>query len=402
MLAMAGSTLTCGEQARTSSAVVSDSAGVRIVRYEEPLFELGTERSIDSIPIVTIGIGEGDADYELDEVVTAVRLDNGTIVIADRGRNQLLAYDGNGEFLRALGGPGEGPGEFGSIGWLQLVGADTLLVYDQEIRRVTAFTLDGGFAWSTQLPGAGFAWPGDFRSTDGTYVLAVAGNDVWDRIRAGTVLPGATARNRTYLTTFGANDRQIDTIGSFAGYEEAVVDREGRVATVYAPWGRNTAFALMPDGRIVVGTQENGELAIMDRRGKVEEVVRWTVADLVITDQHIEQFHDVMFQRIDDPAERQAAIDQLGDLPLPATRAAHGELMTDVHGLIWVSEAHLPLTPAREWSVIDLESGNLARVIMPSGFDLLWIGEDEVLGRTTDEMGVHRVEVRALRRSLAR
>lgn len=392
-----GCLLACAETPSTSPVSISDSAGIRIVTYQEPLVELGTEWSIDSIPTVTIGVAEGEAVYELDDVVTAVRLQRGTLVIADRGKGQLLAFDGDGRFLRALGGPGEGPGEFGSIGWLQRLGSDTLLVYDHDLRRVTAFTLEAGLAGTIALPGGGFAWPGSFRAADGTFILALTGGEVWDGIRTGAVLPGTTARNRTHFVRFSPDGQLIDTIGSFGGYEETVTERDGRVATMYAPWGRTTSFALTPDNRIVVGTQEIGELTVLDQDGQREEVVRWPVGDLTITAEHVEQFHDVMFQRFDDPAQKQAAIDQLGELPLPQSRAAYGELLTDTRGLVWVAEAHLPLTPAREWRIIDLQSGDVARVMMPAGFDLLWVGEDEVIGRTRDELGVQRVEVRGLR-----
>ena len=400
-LVAVGWTLACGDSPSTSPVTMADSAGIRIVAYRQPLFELGTEWTIDSIPTVTIGVAAGEADYELDDVVTAVRVRSGAIVVADRGRSQLLAFDGNGRFLRAMGGPGAEPGEFGSIGWLQLAGSDTLLVYDQDLRRVTAFTLETGIAGIVSVPGAGFAWPGDFRARNGTFILALTGSDVWDGIRAGNVLPGATARNRTHFVAFGADGALIDTLGSFAGYEEAVIDRDGNVATMYAPWGRNTSFSLLPDDRIVLGTQEVGELAVLDQHGQREVVVRWPVGDLAVTDDHVRQFHDVMFQRMDDPAQKQAAIDQLGELPLPDERAAYGELLTDARGLVWIAEGHLPLTAAREWRIVDLDSGDVGRVVLPPGFDLLWIGEDEVIGRTRDELGVQRVEVRALLRGRA-
>lgn len=389
----------CAGERRVEEVVVRDSAGIRIVAYQNPLFELGTEWSIDSIPTLTIGVAEGDAEYELDDVVNAVRLQNGALVIADRGKSQVIAFDGRGRFLRTLGGPGEGPGEFGSIGWLQLVGSDTLLIYDPDLRRVTALTLESGLAGFTALRGAGYAVPGNFRLSKGTFVLALAGNDVWDAIRRAAVLPGAAARNRTHFVTFSSDGLLTDTIGSFEGYEEAVTDRDG-IATMYPPWGRSTSYALTPDDRIVVGTQETGKLAVIDQHGLDNEVVRWPAGDLTITADYVDQFHDVMFQRIDDPAEKQAAIDQLGELPLPESRAVYGELLTDARGLVWVAEAHLPLTSAREWRAIDRESGDVARVIVPPNFDLLWIGEDEVIGRTRDDMGVQRVEVRALRRGV--
>jgi hypothetical protein len=155
----------------------------------------------------------------------------------------------------------------------------------------------------------------------------------------------------------------------------------------------------LPSDQIAVGTQTAGELQVFDRHGALVKLIRLPTDDLTITQRHVDEFYDVMFQRITDPTERQAAIDRLGELPLPSTRAAYGEILTDYRGLIWISEAHLPLRSARVWGVVDPSSTAVARVTLPRGFELLWIGERHVVGRSADDLGVQRIEVYGLDRS---
>jgi hypothetical protein len=41
----------------------------------------------------------------------------------------------------------------------------------------------------------------------------------------------------------------------------------------------------------------------------------------------------------------------------------------------------------------------VARITLPAGFELLWAGERHVVGQTTDDLGVRRIEVRSLNRA---
>lgn len=389
----------CTEGRSAGPAVVSDSAGIRVIAFRDGIFDTGTVWTVDSVPEVVIGVAEGETSYELHDVLGAARLGTGEVVVADRGRQELLAFSADGAFLSSLGSAGEGPGEFSTIGSLQLIPPDTLLVFDPDLRRANAFTLAEGFVGSVVVQTGGYAGPGTARRTDGTFILALVGSEVWNRIESNGIRPGTTARNSAHFATYDAAGELIDTIANLPGYEEAVVERDGSISTMYAPWGRNISWGLLPSDLMVTGTQEAGEVVLLDRDGDLHTIIRWPAGDLAIAQRHVDQFHDVMFQRIDDPGERRAAIDRLGELPLPPTRAAYGEILTDARGLIWISNAHLPLRHAREWRVIDSESATVARVTLPPAFELLWVGERHVVGRTTDELGVQRVEVRGLTRS---
>ena len=71
-----------------------------------------------------------------------LRLEDGTVVVADRGANELRLFDAAGGFIRSLGGPGEGPGEFQLLNEVWTRG-DTILVSDNIQSRISVFGRGG-------------------------------------------------------------------------------------------------------------------------------------------------------------------------------------------------------------------------------------------------------------------
>jgi hypothetical protein len=378
--------------------VVSDSAGIQITRLTRSPIASGVVWTVAPEPELDIGVREGEPPYELDRVVAARRLSDGSIVIANSGVKQLRLFSKEGRYIRTIGGEGEGPGEFQSMAWVQVLPADTLLVTDPDLRRVSAFTPDGVHQWTVTMQGTGYAWPGDSRLPDGTFVLVTETGDVWQRIQSGQTRAGQTDRNTSVMARYDSKGTLIDTIGRFPGYEEAILERQGRVATTYPPWGRLITHALGPD-RLYVGTQESSEVRAYLLDGLLAALVRWPAGDLSITDADLETFNAVQFELArDDSATRQAIVTRTRSLPLPPSRPAYGRIVVDHAGLLWISEAHVPIAAPRHWTVIEPGVGARARVDMPGHFDVYEIGLKYVLGRWTDEDGVQHVRLHELRR----
>jgi hypothetical protein len=110
-------------------------------------------------------------------------------------------------------------------------------VFDADLQRASVFTLTEGFVQTIPIRSGGYAWLGDIRLSDGTFVLALAGDEIWNQIRSSGVRPGTTARNDAHFTRYSPEGELIDTVASVPGYEEAIVEREGELSTMYAVWG---------------------------------------------------------------------------------------------------------------------------------------------------------------------
>ncbi len=75
----------CADNAPGTSALVRDSAVVRIVENSAPLWQPGDQWHLSGNPTVDIGAVDGDADQQLFQVMDAARLPDGRIVISSRG-----------------------------------------------------------------------------------------------------------------------------------------------------------------------------------------------------------------------------------------------------------------------------------------------------------------------------
>ena len=111
----------CADPAPQNTAVVRDSAGVRIVENSTPIWHEGEAWRLSPEPIVDIGGGDTEDD-QLFRVTGAARLSNGQIVIANGGSVELKFYASNGAHMFDAGGAGGGPGELQSVGWFQRLG----------------------------------------------------------------------------------------------------------------------------------------------------------------------------------------------------------------------------------------------------------------------------------------
>ena len=124
----------------------TDSAGIPIATAIEPLWGPGEGWTVEPEPLLEIGTVTGAPEYQLTDVVAAVRLSNGDIVVADRSAAELRGYDPAGNFRWRAGRSGEGPGEFRSLDFVGTAAGDSLVTYDGTLLRAQLFDPQGGLA----------------------------------------------------------------------------------------------------------------------------------------------------------------------------------------------------------------------------------------------------------------
>jgi len=105
---------------------------------------------LSETPVLSIGVVEGDEDYELDAATSSVRLSNGTIVVANTGSQELWFFDGEGQLITKSGGRGGGPGEFQYLRRVYRHSGDSVMAFDG-VRQVSVFDAMGIFAWSQRV-----------------------------------------------------------------------------------------------------------------------------------------------------------------------------------------------------------------------------------------------------------
>ena len=118
--------------------------------------------TLSDLPFLEIGVREGEEPYQLHRAQSSVLLGDGRIVVANAGSQELRFFDSEGLYLSAVGGDGEGPGEFRFPTRVRRAGQDSLLVWDQRLQRVSFFDLEGTYLGSERMaPTPEVMFPGD-------------------------------------------------------------------------------------------------------------------------------------------------------------------------------------------------------------------------------------------------
>lgn len=136
---------------------VRDSLGVTLVevRSLEDPGPNGLEVAwADTVRFGRPGDAEADPEYLFGAVMGAVRLSDGTVVVADMQAFALRMFAPDGTHLRTVGGRGDGPGEFATVMGLRRLPGDSL------------FVVDRGTRWSLFDPGGTFVTSGYFDLTN--------------------------------------------------------------------------------------------------------------------------------------------------------------------------------------------------------------------------------------------
>jgi hypothetical protein len=382
MIALAG----CDTAAtRLHEYVVRDSAGVDII---ENLETTPPSWSLAETPFLEIGRAEGPVEAQLHEVSDAKRIDHDRYLIANDGSYEVREYDARGRLVRSFGGEGEGPGEFRSIDALILAG-DTLIAFDRQLRRLSKFSLTGQFLTSTTLEGTGAGLTGlPHRAPDGSFIAGWTISTALTRADSGFAKAGDVVRGQVLLIHHKPSGQIADTLGTFPGNEEALVESGGSAASTRAPFSLGFSLATW-EGSVVVGTQERFELR-MYNGSVLDRLIRVANPDSLVTPDRFRELVD----RLVSQAPTLGLAEFVANTPEPRTTVvpAYGRLLVGSDGRLWVSESAFWYLTARRWHVFDVDGRRIATVELPERFNLMDAGADYVLGVWRDDLDVEHVQ----------
>jgi hypothetical protein len=386
-------------------AVTRDSAGVVIVESTGPAWLSGEEWRLSPEPVVEIGMVEGPEEYLLFRAGSALKLADGRLLVVNGGTSEIRIYDASGTFVRAFGGRGGGPGEFGSGPSIQRLGADSLLAFDGAGQRVSVFDTAGTFARSYRLE-----WDPSFRYTS---VLILAGplGDGTLLVRQNPNVPLSSAgwgRRPLPFLRYGPDGRMMSRVVELEGDEYRVADadirlRDGRTSHTRGgfpfPFGREAVWTVH-DAHLYYGSNNSFKIAVYDREGGLVRLIRALVPPDSVTESDLadvreawaaDEFRSAWGMR-DDP---------FGSAPIPTTKPPLTRIAIDAAGNVWAgrSESRWSIetdTLPQRWTVFAADGAMLGDIVTPARFRVRDIGGDYVLGVWRDELDVERVRVYAL------
>lgn len=350
-----------------------DSADIRIIENARPPEGSRLDWRIGPEPTVSIGELTGEDPYILYLALDATRLPDGRIVIAHRSSGELRVFDEFGTHITSWGGSGEGPGEFSPSAALVAVErwhGDSIVAWRSGSAGVVSiFDDSGSFGRALRFggPPPDIRWPEAARA-DGTILVAPNSDtiEIWngDNTRAASL--GYHPYGEIY---------EIPVQYEWEPNIYPVVYRQARELGL---WG----------DLVFIGSIHGYEIKAFRADGTLVRIVRRDIVPRAPTQAEIDHY-------VSTGARYHESAQIAESFP------AFSEIMGDAAGYLWVREYDFPLEerPAPLWTVFDPGGRVLGFLETPATLQIREIGEDYILGRVVDEMGVESIQLWPLERS---
>jgi hypothetical protein len=376
-----------------AGVLVRDSAGVVIVESSAPAWDEADRWSIAPEPTVRIGMVEGPHEYQLDGVQAAVLLGGGRVALADGGSQEIRIYRPDGEFERALGREGGGPGEFRGLHWIAALPGDTLVAYDWRERRTTMFGPSGDLIGTTTLPddsARGLLPRAAGRLDDGTLVTLHGSMPPMEGMTGGVTRAPSSISAAT-------PDGRASTITSLLGDERMVrMDPERRMISMMVLPIFRASRAGAAGSRIYAADTDVYEISRYEPDGALRGIVRRAHEPAPVTQAEIDAFTADGVAQARSAEQRRIAAGFADGMEFPPTMPAFASLLVDAEGNVWVQEFVWPKGGGSRWSVFNQGGRWLGEVEMPEGLHPLHISGDAVVGVWRDDLEVEYVHVHPL------
>ncbi len=387
-----------------AAEAVTDSAGVRIVSNGST--GTWTENEQWTLTeLLQVGSMMSEPEYQFGSIGGLDRDADGNLYVLDAQAQEVRVFDSEGTFVRAIGSPGQGPGEIGQgVTGIFLTSDGLLLIPDLGNGRISRFTLDGESLPSVPLSiesGIPLRWDLD---ASGKLVMQRRSLAFDGDIPTGfggegdpILVVGGPGEESTTLFILPVGGTTIDFSGGLPSFR------------LFEP---EPVWDLAPSGRFVSGVNSSLSLEVRDATGEVVQIIRKDMPTRPVTELDKEAIFGIMRTAVVDqglPPEAADLITQgIGfaeNYPAFAGLQSGPDNTILVQGFITAEElAGIPdalenfsLDPqalgASTWDVFSSEGVYLGGLAMPDRFTPLVFKEDIILGVWKDELGVSYARV---------
>ena len=409
-ISLVASCAACGDSGATpsSNVRVTDSAGIRVVTTppgDLVYAELAEE------PTLSIGDFAGPQEILFGDIESVARDAAGNLVVADDQALEIRIFDSEGRHLRSLGREGEGPGEFESLQGAWPVEDGSIVAAD--FRDITRFRAEGTAVSTARLLGPHRATVLPIGLGGSGLLLSTASPrpDLSADIFSGSPqevmrnLRGALDPPFILFVRHRFDGTLVDTVAERSNRRLAPVSSgeirdpgDGRFSQTVAmqiPFAPRPSAAGSPHGVAVTGGV-NYEIDVFGQDGALRMIARLDEAPPVLTDAHLEAHATRSGTRERDAASIRESIESYRELPLPESLPGYTNVRFADTGEIWAVRYAIRGAPMRQLDVFAPDGVYLGRVAVPVSFRIEEVGRDMALGVHTDELGVERVQLRAL------
>lgn len=370
------------EPVAASGVTVTDSAGRRIVRFSD----LGALSLAERSATVRAEAGRQQGS-ELYQVSAARLLGDGRLAVGNSGTSEILYFDTAGGLERRVGGSGDGPGEYAAVTAFVDVTADTLMVYDVRLGRLTALDPRGGVARTMRLepPSRAVDLLPLARDARGN-VLAVHGE--------ARIFAMSGVRQDTVPLMVIDSSTGVDTIALLPGKEWSFASIGQGAFRTEVGFGRSVE-ASGRDGQAVVGSTDRLALIVVSADGRPIRQIEATGPNRAVPDADVQRWRARQLENLtaDTPPAVRTALETA---PYNLTFPAFAGLLLDADGRLWVGGADNSDSPDRTWTVFAPDGVPSFRIGLPPSAKPLDASGDLVvaLSKTDlDEEVLHWIEI---------
>jgi hypothetical protein len=333
--------------------------------------------------------GDGGTRYRFVEVaygspeaaltsVTSLDVDSdGRLYVVDVMNPYVTVLSSTGDVVRTLGRRGEGPGEFKSVTNVQVLPGDSLLVFDQNLSRVTVFRpASAEVAYVVNLAASTFSAPYRIEKAPRSGKLVAA----YQQLYSTADDPSRDRMRRNLLRVLDADGAvSRDSVLTFPASESLVVRKGGGLrVNPNAPFGRKGIFRV--GDRIYYNWTDTLGIEIYSLEGtrvggfsidrEPVEVARSDIREAVSGSS--ESFHQVL---------RETA---------PQTWPVVKDMLLDDQGRVWVSLNSGAGKQVR-WLALEASGRRMGWATLPRNVSLLRITGQSAYAVSVDETDSPRV-----------
>lgn len=379
----------CGGAPETARFAVRDSAGVTIVESRAPRWQDGEGWRVDSTPFFDVGSLDGGAAYEFDVVEDAMRLADGSVVVADFGSRQIRQFGAGGQIQWVSGREGDGPGEYNRIRNINRYRGDSILVYDFWLGRATVLDRDGQVGRVFRLESTGRS-DRIYPLSDSTLAAVFLGIEALERGFEGG---GGLIRIPEPLVRVRPDGTVIDTITVVPGGESFMVPE----AEVRPLFGRRGAPVAVAGSEVYSGTADRMSFQVHAESGRLLRSIRVPGFDLTVSPAQVAAERATRL-RDNSPDWLRSAV---AALPSPPARPAYARLLVDPRGTVWLEpyRGNSERDVTMPWQVFGPDGEWLGAVFMPQSLRVFEIGLEHMLGVRLGEDQVEHVQMFGLHRN---
>lgn len=319
---------------------------------EAPVLPVGKRKKLVFKTDLSIGQKEGDGNYMLGQVVYFNIDEQGNFFVTDLDKKCIFMYDDAGIYVRTIGRPGQGPGEFQGPSIARFDKEGNVYATDLASRKISFFNRKGEFL--RQIPVPDF-YEDLYITASGTYVANLMSALKSETGQAFRIIDGLFDDKFELITAF--NSREViyklptgSDSKAFARYVGGLVSR-----IAFRPVPRHVLAA---DGTIYFGYPEEYAIDIYSPAGHKARTIKREYTPINVRAKDKEYFESTVVRpvlaRTGRPSPESEIREAIGFIEYPANKPPYQSFCLMENGWLVVLAEYA----AGEYSLLDLFDGN--------------------------------------------